>query len=111
GVPYFDFGVPAHPEVTPLRDASAGAIAASGLLELSKLAPAPDDASFRAFAIKALRTLSGPDYRAAPGTNGNFLLKHGVGAYTYNVEVDGGLNYADYYYIEALSRCGVRTFM
>jgi hypothetical protein len=105
GIPYFDFDAPNHPEVTPLRDASAGAIAASGLLELGGYAPAPDGPAFAAFAVKALRTLSSAAYRAAPGTNGSFLLMHAVGAYTFNVEVDVGTNYADYYYIEGLARC------
>jgi unsaturated chondroitin disaccharide hydrolase len=108
GIPYFDFDVPQHPEVTPLRDASAGAIAASGLLELAKHSDGAGGATgpaFRAFAVKALRTLSSPAYRATPGTNGNFLLIHGEGAYTFDVEVDVGLIYADYYYIEALLRC------
>jgi hypothetical protein len=109
GIPYFDFDVPNHREVTPLRDASAGAIAASGLLELGGYASAPDGPAFTAFAVKALRTLSSSAYRAAPGSNGNFLLMHAVGAYTFNVEVDVGTNYADYYYIEALARCARGT--
>jgi hypothetical protein len=104
-VPYFDFDVPNHPEVTPLRDASAGAIAADGLLELARYATPADAALFRGFAVKALRTLSSSAYRAATGTNGGFLLMHAVGFYGAKVEVDVGTNYADYYYIEGLMRC------
>jgi hypothetical protein len=31
-------------------------------------------------------------------------LKHSVGALLYNVEIDTPLNYADYYFMEALKR-------
>ena len=43
-------------------------------------------------------------YRAKTGTNGGFLLMHSVGYLGGNSEVDVPLNYADYYYLEALKR-------
>jgi unsaturated chondroitin disaccharide hydrolase len=105
GVPYFDFdtfedtGLPDH------RDASAGAIAASGLLELARHAPAEAAERYRTFAIKALRSLSSSAYRAALGENSHFLLMHSVGNFPQDDEIDVAINYADYYYLEALLRC------
>jgi hypothetical protein len=43
-------------------------------------------------------------YRANDGSNGGFLLKHSVGHKPNNSEVDVAINYADYYYLEALKR-------
>jgi len=105
GVPYFDFDAPVRDDVPDLRDASAGAIAASGLFELAKYATGAAAESYRAFAIKVVRSLSSTSYRAATGTNGQFLLMHSVGNYPQNDEVDVAINYADYYYLEALGRC------
>ena len=51
-----------------------------------------------------IRTLASDEYLAAPGTNGGFLLKHSVGHYHGNSEVDVPLTYADYYFLEALLR-------
>jgi unsaturated chondroitin disaccharide hydrolase len=51
-----------------------------------------------------LKTLSSVNYRAAVGTNGGFILMHGVGHKPNNTEVDVPLTYADYYFIEALIR-------
>ena len=48
--------------------------------------------------------LSSPEYLAEPETNGGFILKHSVGNYNKNSEVDVPLSYADYYYVEALLR-------
>jgi len=105
GIPYFDFDAPVRDDVPDHRDASAGAVAASGLFELAKYATGAAAESYRAFAIKAVRSLSSSSYRAASGTNGQFLLMHSVGNYPQNDEVDVAINYADYYYLEALGRC------
>ena len=59
----------------------------------------------RAFAIKVVRSLSSAAYRAATGTNNQFLLMHSVGNYPANDEIDVAINYADYYYLQALGRC------
>jgi hypothetical protein len=99
GVPYWDYGAPGEE-----RDSSAGSIMASGLLELSTFVPAEKGAKYRAFAVKALTALASPAYFAAPGENGDFLLKHGVGAKPAGSEVDTPLNYGDYYFLEGLMR-------
>ncbi len=105
GVPWFDFDVLERDDVPDLRDASAGAIAASALLELADYAEPAAAEAYRAFALKTLHTLSSAQYLAAPGTNGHFLLMHSVGHYPGAIEIDAAINYADYYYLEALLRC------
>ena len=55
-------------------------------------------------ALKQVRTLASPEYMAEPGTNGDFLLKHGVGNLNTHSEEDAPLTYADYYFLEALLR-------
>ena len=51
-----------------------------------------------------MHSLASPDYRAALSTNGNFILMHSVGSIPHNSEIDVPLNYADYYFLEALKR-------
>lgn len=83
------------------RDASAGAILASALYELSTYSTKRD---YKEWADKILLTLSGLEFRAPLGENGNFILMHSVGSLPHDAEVDVPLNYADYYYLEALNR-------
>jgi len=59
-------------------------------------------------AREQLLSLSSPAYRAAPGANGNFILRHSTGNLPSRSEVDVPLNYADYYYLEALLRYRAR---
>ncbi|MDR1601782.1 MAG: glycoside hydrolase family 88 protein [Tannerella sp.] len=101
-IPYWDFNAPDIPDTQ--RDASAGAIIASALIELSGYVDEPLAKTCLETAETQLRTLSSPEYFAEKGTNGNFLLKHSVGSLPHNSEVDVPLTYADYYYIEALLR-------
>jgi uncharacterized protein YyaL (SSP411 family) len=84
-----------------LRDASAAAIVCSALFELGQLA---NNQSYIDTAIKMLRSLASPTYRAELGTNANFLLMHSVGALPQGYEIDTPLVYADYYFLEALVR-------
>ena len=101
-IPYWDYGAAGIPFVP--RDASAGAIMASALLELSGFAPAEKAAIYRRTALTQLQALSSSLYFADPDTNGNFLLKHCVGHLPGDSEVDVPLVYADYYFLEALLR-------
>jgi rhamnogalacturonyl hydrolase YesR len=84
-----------------LRDVSAAAVVCSALFELGGLAGRPD---YTEAAVKMLRTLASPSYRAAPGENANFLLTHSVGSIPHKTEIDKPLVYADYYFLEALVR-------
>ena len=51
-----------------------------------------------------LKSLTSSSYKAAPGTNGGFIIEHCVGHKPAGTEVDVPLTYADYYFIEALKR-------
>jgi unsaturated chondroitin disaccharide hydrolase len=99
-IPYWDFNAPNIPNEE--RDASAAAIAASGLLELSQYAK-QGKTYFKA-AEEILTSLSSPAYLAKPGTNSNFILMHSVGHKPSKSEIDVPIIYADYYYIEGLLR-------
>jgi hypothetical protein len=101
-IPYWDFHAPGIPHA--LRDASAGAIICSALIELSGYADPTFAATCRTVAEKQLRTLASPAYTAPVGENGNFILMHSVGHLPGDSEVDVPLTYADYYYVEALMR-------
>lgn len=100
-IPYWDMDAPAIPNEP--RDASAAAIIASALYEISTL-PVDNAVSYKNFADKIMYSLSTPAYTAKLGTNGNFILEHCVGSKPHNAEVDKPLNYADYYYLEAMYR-------
>lgn len=99
-VPYWDYDAPAG-EDTP-RDASAAAVTASGMLELSTMLE--DGSRYFDYAERILKSLSGEDYLAAEGENEGFILKHSTGSLAHGSEIDVPLNYADYYYLEGLQR-------
>lgn len=100
-VPYWDMDAPDIPNEP--RDASSAACIASALYEISTM-DVDNAAQYKKDADKIMASLASPDYRAALGTNGNFLLMHSVGSIPHNQEVDVPLNYADYYFLEALKR-------
>lgn len=97
GVPYWDFRDPAIPNTE--RDASAAAIAASGLLDLARQTDPASSLRYRSVAEKIVVSLA-RDYTAGPENAA--ILKHSVGGRPQNTEVDVGIVYADYYYVEAL---------
>jgi unsaturated chondroitin disaccharide hydrolase len=101
-VPYWDFDDVKIPNAP--RDASAAAIICSALLELRGYVDASTAAGYTTFAETQLRSLASPAYLAEPGSNGGFLLKHSTGNHPKNSEIDTPLNYADYYFLEALLR-------
>ena len=99
-IPYWDYDAPVLAD-TP-RDASAAAVTACGLLELSTFAP--DGQKYFDYAEKILKSLSSDAYLAAPGENQGFVLMHSTGSLAHGSEIDVPLNYADYYYLEGLQR-------
>lgn len=101
-IPYWDYNAPGIPDAT--RDASAGAIMASALIELSGYVEPEKGKNYLKIAERQIRTLSSPLYTAKTGENGNFVLMHSVGSIPANSEVDVPLTYADYYYIEAMMK-------
>ena len=100
-VPFWDFDDPQIPNAP--RDASSASIAASALLELSTLEDDRGKAEeyFNA-AEKMLLSLSSKAYLSGE-EKASFLL-HSTGNYPAKYEIDASINYADYYYIEALTR-------
>ena len=98
-VPYWDFDAPNIPNEP--RDASAASCTASALYELETYLPGNN---YKATADKIMESLGSPAYRAAVGTNGNFILMHSVGSIPHGQEIDVPLNYADYYFLEGLMR-------
>lgn len=99
-IPYWDYDVP-NKETAP-RDASAAAITASAMLELSSYTP--NGEKYLNEGVFILKNLASKNYRSELGNNSNFLLMHSVGSIPHNNEIDVPLNYADYYYIEGLMR-------
>lgn len=98
-IPYWDYNAPGIPDEP--RDASAAACTASALYELSTYLP---QKGYKDLADRILVSLASPAYRAQTGTNSHFLLMHSVGSIPHGHEIDVPINYADYYYLEALLR-------
>lgn len=111
-IPYWDFNAgengyvsdakytAEHPGKT-IRDASAAAIVSSALFDISEISADLRTKYFKAAELM-VKNLSSNAYMAKAGTNGGFLLKHSVGNMPRGLEIDVPLNYADYYYMEAL---------
>lgn len=102
GVPFWDYDSAEIPN--DVRDASAAAIMASGLIELSQYVDAEKAERYLATVEKMLRTLASEEYLCAEGEDYGFLLKHSTGNKNTDSEVDVPLTYADYYFLEALIR-------
>ncbi|MDR2810623.1 MAG: glycoside hydrolase family 88 protein [Tannerellaceae bacterium] len=100
-IPYWDMDAPNIPN--EYRDASSAAVMASALYEISTM-DVDNPQQYKEYADRIMQSLSSPAYRAEPGTNGHFLLMHSVGSIPHNSEIDVPLNYADYYFLEALKR-------
>lgn len=100
-VPYWDYSAPNIPNEP--RDASAAAIVASALIELSQIVTDKKQSQYYLdTAEKMLVSLSSERYQSR-GQNVAFLL-HSTGHHPAGSEIDASIVYADYYYIEALSR-------
>ena len=97
GVPWWDFRAPDVPNTE--RDASAAAVATSALFELAELS---GDARYRTAAEHSLGTLA--TRYLTEGTGNAAILAHSVGSEPAKSEVDVGMVYADYYFLEALTR-------
>ena len=99
-VPYYDFDAPGIPNEP--RDASAAAVMASALYELSQYSNKKGK-TYAMVADAIIKSLT-DNYRSATGENKGFILLHSTGSKPSNSEVDVPLSYADYYYLEALLR-------
>lgn len=99
-IPYWDFDAPALPQRP--RDVSAATVTASALYELAQFLPSKKD--FYIHSAEAILTSLKKNYASEAGQNKGFLLGHSTGSFPHNSEVDVPINYADYYYLEALVR-------
>lgn len=109
-VPYWDMRDPAiKTGVGPAldggcpRDASAAAIIASALYELATYVGQTEAETYRKAADTMVHSLE-TAYQPDPRTHQGFLLLHSTGNYPSKDEIDVPINYADYYYLEALHR-------
>jgi len=98
-VPYWDYDAAKKPGQP--RDASAAAIAASALFELSTYSA--NGKIYKKMADKILNSLYN-HYQPQSGGARGFLLLHSTGHKPANSEIDVPIIYADYYYLEALLR-------
>jgi len=98
GIPYWDYNAPNIPNEP--RDVSAATVTVSALIELDGYTKE----SYLPAIDKIMNSLATDAYTAKFGENKNFVLKHSVGSIPHNNEIDVPLNYADYYYLEALLR-------
>lgn len=99
-VPYWDFDDPAIPNAP--RDASAACVVASALLELQGYCEGIRAENYKNAAVKMLGSLSGTAYRS--GDKRPSFLDHSTGHKPAGSEIDASIIYADYYYLEALTR-------
>jgi unsaturated chondroitin disaccharide hydrolase len=101
GIPYWDLDDPEIPNAP--KDASAAAVAASGMLELSSLLKDQKlKTKYYNAAVKMLRILSGDKYLSKKQNQS--ILLHSTGHKPHNSEIDASIIYADYYFMEALLR-------
>ena len=102
-IPYWDFDAPDIPNAH--RDASAGAILASALVELSTYLNGKISHECLKVSEQQIRSLASNKYRAQQvGDNAGFILMHSTGFMARGSEIDVPLPYADYYFVEALLR-------
>lgn len=100
-IPYWDFNAPNIPNAP--RDASAAAVTASALLDLSTFVKDPAKKKLYFDKAKAmLAELSTPRYQS--GDTNSAILLHSTGHHPNGTEIDASINYADYYYVEALMK-------
>lgn len=101
GIPYWDFDDPKIPNAP--KDASAAAVAASGMLALSICVMEKDQqAKYKNAAVDLISNLSTPEYLS--GDKNQAFLLHSTGHLPNGTEIDASIIYADYYYMEALLR-------
>jgi unsaturated chondroitin disaccharide hydrolase len=103
-VPYWDFNAPVN--ASTYRDTSAAAVAASGLLQLSKLIAISDPTNstkYRNAAGSILASLASTKYLNDPMTADNGTLTQGALNVPANVGDDNPIYFGDYYFVQAMN--------
>jgi len=98
-VPFWDMKDPNIPE-SP-KDASAAAVMASAAFELYEHTK---DEKYKTYAQGVIETLSSSKYVLDSTYKVPFILEHSTGDWPKNDAIDTSLSYADYYFLEAISR-------
>jgi uncharacterized protein YyaL (SSP411 family) len=99
GIPFWDFNDPDIPRAP--KDVSASTIMASAFYELYETT---GNKTYLDYANKVLETLKQPEYLLDKSVNAPFILNRSTGNYNKNSEIDCPIVYADYYFLEALTR-------
>ncbi|TBN03670.1 glucuronyl hydrolase [Hyunsoonleella flava] len=99
GIPYWDFSHPDIPNVS--RDVSAGAIVASGLVELYKYTK---NDTYLNYSKKVVNSLKTEHYILPKDLEVPFILDHSFGDWSKRHEMDEPIVYGDYYFLQTLLR-------
>lgn len=100
-VPHWDFRAPE--DTKHLRDSSAGACAACGLLLLGELLPEAERASYRRAGERILKSLY-ENYGSFDDPEQEGLILRGTSHYPERKNMDVPLIYGDYFFAEGLAR-------
>ncbi len=106
-VPLWDFDADLNATLPwgPQKDSSAGAIAASGLWQLSQQTPDAERAErYRKTALAMLDALCSPSYLAEEKDDWEGILLHGVYHTAKNLGVDESVMWGEFFFVEALTR-------
>ena len=106
-VPYWDFAADLSqpPPQGAQKESSAGAIAASGLLDLSSQTESAERAGvYRETALQMLDALVDPEYLASETTGWEGILKHGVYHTRKELGVDESVMWGEFFLVEALTK-------
>ncbi len=100
-IPYWDFLAPNIPN--EVRDSSAAALAASGLLELAHLVTDPSrQRTYHQAAVKTVDSLTRNCLGSGEARDNGRILMHGTLHKPAGIGVDESLIFGDYYFLEAL---------
>lgn len=100
-IPLWDFRVDDRGKAP--RDSSAAAIAASGLIDLSKHVPASESSLYLSAAKRTAQSLT-QHYATWEQPGHEAILLHGTGNRPHGENIDVSLIYGDYYYVEAVAK-------
>jgi unsaturated chondroitin disaccharide hydrolase len=106
-VPWWDFhaDLSQPPPRGRQKESSAGAIAASGLLDLARQTRVPAHAvAYRTTALAMLDALVDPEYLASRTEGWEGILKHGVYHTQKQLGVDESVMWGEFFFVEALTK-------
>jgi len=110
-VPYWDFDADLSKPAPngAQRETSAGAIAASGLLDLAlQTTDAAKSQQYQQTALAMLNALCEPEYLASETDGWEGILKHGVYHTDKNLGVDESVMWGEFFFVEALTKAVMR---